>query len=103
MINVPHNFDEIETLGFERWEARQVDRYLDTQPERITVDRYNEKLEVLPPCRWENYGGISAFHVSERMTSDIVSWYAKSGDKCVEFYALSTISAATISDKFNEV
>lgn len=46
----------------------------------ITAQRYNDMLDVLPPCRWHCVGGWSVFHVSERLSGNIVSWYAQKND-----------------------
>jgi hypothetical protein len=50
-----------------------------TKPKRITRARYWEMLEVLPPCRWHDVGGFNVFHVSERLTGNLVSWFIKVG------------------------
>ena len=52
--------------------------------ELITKERFWEMLEVLPPCKWHNIGGVEVFHISERLTDNLVSWFAHSGDKYAE-------------------
>lgn len=56
-----------------------------TMPKVIDSERFNDMLEVLPPCRWHNCGGYEVFHVSERLTGDLVSWFAHTGDHYFEF------------------
>lgn len=56
-----------------------------TNPEEISIERWEEMLEVLPPCRWNTYAGYSGFHVSERYTGDLVSWYFKKNGKAYTF------------------
>lgn len=47
-----------------------------SEPVAITEDRFHEMLNVLPPSRWHNCGGFEVFHVCERITHDLVSWFA---------------------------
>ena len=84
-----------EHLGYRLVTTPELDKMISeyeqsliSDPEPITKDRYWEMLEVLPPCRWE-YG---FFHVSERYTGDLVSWFMEDGDEYWEFMNLSTIS-----------
>ena len=58
-----------------------------SDPVEITRERYEDMLEVMPPCRWNNYGGFQAFHVCERYTGNIVAWftYISSTNKYYEF------------------
>lgn len=58
----------------------RLDAYYDslkTKPEPITEKSYYELLECLPPCRWATVAGWSTFHVSERLTGNLVQWCAK--------------------------
>lgn len=66
--------------------------YLCRPIEEVTSERYWEMLEVLPPCRWVN----DRFHVSERMTGDIVSWFMKVDGKYYEFNHYASISSAKL-------
>lgn len=56
-----------------------------TKPERITRERFDEMLNILPPCRWHNADGFEVFHVSERLTYSLVSWFAHMGSRYWEF------------------
>ena len=63
--------------------AEQLDAMTDaynatliTDPEPITEAQFWDALEVLPPCRWGKVRGVELFHVSERITGDLVNWYA---------------------------
>lgn len=51
-----------------------------TGPEPITAERWDDMLNCLPPCRWHRRDGVELFHVSERITHDLVNWFAKVGD-----------------------
>jgi len=70
-----------------------------TKPKRITKARYWDMLECLPPCRWGTVGGFEVFHVSERLTHNLVSWFANQGDKYWEFTDRDNLSAADIANK----
>ena len=54
-------------------------RYCAGQAKQVTKERYWDMLEVLPPCRWErrHTAGrtLEMFHVSERISSDLVDWF----------------------------
>lgn len=57
--------------------------YLDdlvSDPMIISEERFHEALNVLPPARWENHGGIEMFFVIERYTHNLVNWYFKIAD-----------------------
>lgn len=70
----------------------QYDRSLITKPERISRERYWEMLEVLPPCRW----GGGFFHVSERITGSLVSWFLEADGKYWEFTNLDYIKQSEL-------
>lgn len=74
-----------------------------TQPKVITSERYYDMLEVLPPCRWHNAGGLEVFHVSERITGNLVSWFARNGSDYWEFDDLATMTDDQIKAKFNKL
>lgn len=59
----------------------------------IDLERWEYALECLPPCKWHSIAGGEIFHVSERITGDIVNWYFKS-NSC-ECFELSHYSTAT--------
>ena len=52
---------------------------------RITAEAFNDALNVLPPCRWNRGDYSEWFHVSERLTGDLVNWYVRSGDRYYTF------------------
>lgn len=51
-----------------------------TAPSPITKEHYWDMLECLPPCRYGTIGGATVFHVSERLTGNLVQWCAKIGE-----------------------
>ncbi len=56
-----------------------------TQPMAITREQFDDWLNCLPPCKWKHGNGVSAFHVSERITYDIVTWVISLGGDCYAF------------------
>ena len=63
---------------------RERSKYI-TPAKEVSEERYRNMLECLPPSRWHRVApGISVFHVSERITHDIVSWFFQAGDRYFE-------------------
>lgn len=60
---------------------------LATDREEITEARYWDLLECLPPCRFTQADGCEVFHISERLTGNLVTWCAHvtAEDKYYEF------------------
>jgi len=52
-----------------------------TECSEISEQEYYNMLEMLPPLKWGNNGGISSFFMSEFLTGSITSQYAECGDK----------------------
>ena len=78
-----------------------ADKYEDTlitAPRRITKERFWDMLEILPPCRWHTVTGFEVFHVSERLTGDLVSWFAERDGKYWEFTNRASLTDAQLSD-----
>ena len=50
-------------------------------PRRVTKEDFWHALEVLPPYRWRREGGAESFHVSERITGNLVDWYVRIGEE----------------------
>ena len=67
-------------------------RLIDPPAKEVDESRYWDMLYVLPPCRWHHYRGIELFHISERITGNIVLWIAGLNGKYYEFahYASAT-------------
>lgn len=69
-----------------------------TDPTDETESDWWYSLEVLPPCRWHTCKGVELFHISERVTLDLVSWHAKvldrSGGDGFRFFKLTHKASA---------
>lgn len=74
----------VESAEVERL-IKEHDKTYHTDPKEITQERWQDSLEVLPPCRWSRHNGVEYFHLSERYTGDVVYWFARLGDRYFEF------------------
>ena len=74
-----------------------------TQPVEVTEERWEDMLNVLPPCRWGNYGGYNAFHVSEHLTGSLVNWFVRTGDKFYEFTDSCYLTTSQMIEKMEGV
>ena len=79
-------------------DAKQLDGLI-TDPQPITEQRFQDMLNVLPPCRWHNAGGFEVFHISERLTHDLVSWFAHKDGQYWEFTDYASMPSANIAIK----
>ena len=96
--SVPCEWPEYENILI-AWEDQKT-----AQPaEVIDAETFNDALNVLPPCRWNTYAGINAFHVSERISGDLVHWYASYQGGYIRFIAPSTIDKDMIHAKWDGV
>lgn len=43
----------------------------------VSVEYFMYMLEVLPPCKWYNSKFSESFHISERLTENIVEWLVR--------------------------
>lgn len=58
--------------------APDPNRWGPKPPQEISEERYHEMLNVLPPCRWHGIGELfESFHVSERLSGNVVSWFVR--------------------------
>lgn len=96
----------IKTLLVNETELKEmIDEYVSsliTAPEPITKEKFWDALEVLPPCRWHARLGVEMFHISERVTHDLVAWYGRVGDKYFWFNDRSNVDSDYLAKKFAE-
>jgi len=67
------------TQALELVDAADRARYC-TGPKRITQERYEEMLNVLPPENWRRGVGYGCFRLSERLSGTIASFFLRIGD-----------------------
>jgi len=72
--------------------AAELDKYGPKPPQEITRERFWDMLEVLPPCKWQGMGQrFESFHVSERLSGDVVSWFCRVGERYFQVDQESTL------------
>jgi hypothetical protein len=65
--------------------AVELDKYGPKPPREIDRERFWNALECLPPCKWQGMGtDFESFHVSERLSGNVVSWYVRQGARYFE-------------------
>jgi hypothetical protein len=84
--------------ALQRCDAHARTKYCAGKARRVTAERFADMLEVLPPCKWGHRAGLEVFHVSERITGNLVDWYAidGAGDHW-HVVEVSTVKAATLA------
>lgn len=70
-----------------------------TDPVEETPKAFEDALCVLPPCKWQKVAGVEMFHLSERLTHDLVHWHTKLNGRCFAFTDRETLSADAIASK----
>jgi hypothetical protein len=92
--------------NFERISEAQLDKLmqahfdsLKSPPQAISKERFWELLECLPPSRWQNISGAEVFHVSERLSGNLVQWCARIG---ANHYAFTDDAALSV-EKLREI
>lgn len=73
-----------------------------TAPELTSAEHYNNMLEILPPCRWHVSAGNNYFHVSERITGNLVRWFCSVGGKYYTFINDANISTSQLNEIIKE-
>jgi hypothetical protein len=62
----------------------------------VTEDYFMDMLEVLPPCKWHHQPACETFHISERLTENIVEWLVRiRKDGKDRFFALAARDTCT--------
>jgi hypothetical protein len=66
--------------------SEQSENYYRSPPVEITLERYIEMLEVLPPVDWVQIGDADSFKLSEHTSGNITAIFCRIGARC---FALS--------------
>jgi hypothetical protein len=83
-------------------DAHDEETYIKPVGKRIDSERWWEMLEILPPCKFKTVLGVEMFHISERLTGNIVAWFANDGTNYVEFHHRTNATNEEIIAKFRE-
>lgn len=73
-----------------------------TARQEISEECYYEMMDCLPPCRFGTVDGVQMFHISERLTSNLVNWYGydKKAEKYYTFVDFDYVAIEQIRNKF---
>ncbi len=58
-----------------------------TKPESVTLERFYDALNCMPPSRYGFAKGVIHFHICERLTGNLVQWFIRfpSTNSCYTF------------------
>jgi hypothetical protein len=73
--------------------------YAPTLPTPITEDRFVYMLDILPPCRWMRGDHVEWFHISERLSGNLVEWFVRVGDAHYSFVDEATLTSQQVRAK----
>jgi len=90
-------FNELENIVEDYHSSKVI-----SEPEEIDHNTFIEMLEVLPPCRWGRVGKVEMFHMMERITDDLASWYAKVDGRYYSFIDSVQADAIQLEEKVME-
>lgn len=71
-----------------------------TDPREISAEKFDEALCCLPPDRYHTAGGVEMFHISERITGDLVSWWGNIDGRYFTFNDRAGRFSTELADKF---
>lgn len=66
--------------------AYNKETYLDDAPQRISYQKFIERLEVLPPSKHLAEGDFERFNMIERVTGTITEQVVRRGKDCMTLY-----------------
>ena len=89
--------------AFERIARINHERLIAPKARTISEDDWMDALCCLPPCRYGSTSGITHFHISERLTGNIVAWFTKDRNgNCVRFNDLASIPLERVVERHGE-
>jgi len=74
-----------------------------TKPAPCSKQHFYDMLECLPPCRWGSVAGSEVFHVSERLTANLVQWCVKKKNKYYSFTNDAALKEAELIEIINAI
>ena len=80
-------FIEAEAMAAQATRAKYC-----TGAQKVTAERAEEALNVLPPFRWRATQGMEAFAVGEPVTDRLLSWFVRLGSQWFELIEDRAIS-----------
>jgi len=79
--------------------TKNFEKTLITDAAQITADEFDFRFEILPPAQLHTIGEYLVFHISERITGNIVRWYAKCKNNYFTFDDFANVNDIYISNK----
>jgi hypothetical protein len=92
----------LKDIDLEKREAR-TNRYRQEKMKEeleISSDDFWWLLECLPPCRWTKVQGVEIFHVSERLSLDLVQWVGQIDNKYYKLVDSENAELSYIAERF---
>jgi hypothetical protein len=68
-------------------------------PTEETAEAFDYALGCLPPARFGRVDGVTMFHISERITQDLVDWHCQAGGRSWTFTDYASRSGDYIAAK----
>jgi hypothetical protein len=66
-------------ISYLEYKKLEKEFWLKDGPRRITSDKFEDMLNVLPPMRWKQEGALNSFMMSERMSGTFTYQYGQLG------------------------
>ena len=71
----------VRAVTWDEWEALELENLMATynfnKATRIDAELFSDRLNVLPPCRWNPGYDFESFYVSEAITGNMYSFYVR--------------------------
>ena len=81
-------------MTYAEFEAAKRAKILADPPCRISAEKWNEMLEILPPLRWEQHFDFNSFLMSEMLSGSYTHQYARYGHGDGATYWTKIVDAA---------
>jgi hypothetical protein len=72
---------KFKIMEYEEFLKLEREHYLNKPIKKITSEKFNEMLDILPPLKWVTINGVNEFLMSEFETGSYTSQYARKNEK----------------------
>jgi len=76
---------------------------LNTDPNEVTEETYNFAIGEAGPCRYQNYGSGTAFHMEERSFGNNVDWYVEKSERYYTFANSALLSKDSLVEIIDNI
>ncbi|WP_277432150.1 hypothetical protein [Vibrio sp. 1180_3] len=100
-----YDADELKTMNIKVFTRSEFDAFINIHASKlktinpITQVKFNNMIEILPPCKWTFCDGVEMFFVSERICNDLVSWFCRIGADYYELVDDATMTPLSIAER----